>query len=115
MKFITSCNAGRLLRWGAALVVVFGSVTAAAQQGDAVAGHKKNHSCTGCHGIPGWRTAYPEVYSVPKLGGQHPAYIVAALKGYKTGDRKHPTMQAIAATLSDQDMADLAAYYGQAK
>jgi len=68
--------------------------------------------CAGCHGIPGYHTAYPEVYRVPKLGGQHPAYIVQALKEYKSGARNHPSMRAIAASLSDQDMADLAAYFG---
>jgi cytochrome c553 len=67
--------------------------------------------CQGCHGQPGWRTAFPEVYAVPKLGGQNPNYIVAALKEYKSGERAHSTMQAIAAGLSEQDMADLAAYY----
>ena len=56
-------------------------------------------------------TAYPAVYSVPKLGGQHAGYLVKALQAYKAGERSHPTMRAIAATLSDQDMADLAAYY----
>ena len=100
----------RLTKWLAIAALSAVSVGAWAD-GDAAAGHKKNHSCTGCHGIPGWRTAFPEVYKVPKLGGQHAAYIVAALKGYKSGERKHPTMQAIAASLSDQDMADLAAYY----
>ena len=85
---------------------------AAAPPGDPVAGQRKTQMCAGCHGIPGWRTAYPEVYGVPKIGGQHPAYIVKALQAYKNGDRGHPTMKAIAATLSDQDMADLAAYYG---
>ncbi len=69
--------------------------------------------CQGCHGILGWRTAYPEVYRVPKIAGQHPAYIVAALKEYKAGQRSHPSMDAIAASLSDQDMADVAAYYSQ--
>ena len=83
----------------------------AAPAGDAVAGAKKNQMCTGCHGIVGWRTAYPEVYKVPKIGGQHAAYIVKALQEYKSGDRSHPTMRAITASLSDQDMADLAAYY----
>jgi cytochrome c553 len=93
-------------------IVALGMIAASAwAEGDAAAGHIKNHSCTGCHGIPGWRTAFPEVYKVPKLGGQHAAYIVAALKAYKSGERKHPTMQAIAVSLSDQDMADLAAYY----
>ena len=69
--------------------------------------------CEGCHGIEGWRTAYPEVYHVPKLGGQHAAYIVQALHAYKNGERSHPSMRAIAGTLSDQDMANLAAYYAQ--
>ena len=82
--------------------------------GDPQAGQKKNSMCQGCHGIPGYRTAYPEVYSVPKLGGQHADYIVAALKAYKSGDRVHPSMVGIAASLSDQDMQDLAAYYAAA-
>lgn len=67
--------------------------------------------CAGCHGIAGYKTAFPEVYSVPKLGGQHAAYIVKALQAYRSGERTHPTMRAIAASLSDRDMADLAAYY----
>jgi cytochrome c553 len=83
-------------------------------QGDPVAGRHKNYQCQGCHGIPDWKTAYPEVYRVPKLGGQHPAYIVAALKAYKSGERDHQTMRAIAADLSVKDMEDIAAYYGVA-
>lgn len=83
----------------------------AAEAGDAAAGKAKNGMCIGCHGIEGYRTAFPEVYSVPKLGGQHAAYIVKALQEYKAGSRSHPTMRAIAAGLSDKDMADLAAYY----
>ena len=83
-----------------------------APNGDPLAGARKTQMCAGCHGIDGWRTAYPEVYSVPKIGGQHAAYIVKALQAYKSGERSHPSMKAIAATLSDQDMADLAAYYG---
>ena len=82
--------------------------------GDPVAGQAKTEMCGGCHGIDGWRTAYPEVYGVPKIGGQHPAYIIKALQEYKSGERSHPSMRAIAASLSDQDMADLAAYYGGA-
>jgi cytochrome c553 len=69
--------------------------------------------CIGCHGIPGYKTAFPEVYHVPKIAGQQPAYIVAALKAYKSGERSHPSMRGIAASLSEQDMADLAAYYGE--
>ena len=79
--------------------------------GDAAAGKNKTQMCAGCHGMDGFRTAYPETYHVPKLGGQNAGYIVNALKAYKAGDRQHPTMKAIAATLSEQDMADLAAYY----
>jgi len=60
-----------------------------------------------------WKSAFPELYHVPKLGGQKAAYIVAALKAYKKGERDHATMRAIAADLSDQDMEDIAAYYGQ--
>ncbi len=83
--------------------------------GDAKAGAQKVQACQGCHGIAGWRTAYPEVYHVPKIAGQHPAYIVSALKAYKSGDRKHPSMRAVAQALSDKDMADLAAYYAEIK
>ncbi len=100
----------RLSKWLAIAALSAVSATTWAE-GDAAAGHKKNHSCSGCHGIPGWRTAFPEVYKVPLLGGQGAAYIVAALKAYKSGERQHGTMQAIAASLTEQDMADLAAYY----
>ena len=79
--------------------------------GDTKAGQLKTSMCAGCHGIPGWRTAYPSVYSVPKLGGQHADYIVASLKAYKSGERSHPSMKGIAGSLTEQDMEDLAAYY----
>ena len=85
---------------------------APAAQGNAEAGKNKVFQCQGCHGIPDWKTAFPEVYRVPKLGGQKPAYIVAALKAYKNGDRDFATMRAMTNNLSDQDMADIAAYYG---
>ena len=84
-----------------------------ATAGDAAKGSQKTQMCTGCHGIEGWRTAYPEVYRVPRIGGQHEAYLVKALQEYKAGERSHPSMRAIAASLSEQDMADLAAYYAQ--
>ncbi|HSJ80661.1 MAG TPA: cytochrome c [Thiobacillus sp.] len=79
--------------------------------GDPKAGQLKTSMCAGCHGIPGWRTAYPTVYSVPKLGGQHAEYMVTALKAYKSGERGHPSMVGIAGSLTEQDMEDLAAYY----
>ena len=95
-----------------AIWVAVAAPALAADAGDAAAGAKKKSMCAGCHGIPGYHTAYPEVYTVPKLGGQHPTYIVKALMAYKSGERSHPSMRAIAASLSEKDMADLAAYYG---
>jgi cytochrome c553 len=79
--------------------------------GDPAAGKEKNQMCIGCHGIEGYRTSFPTVYQVPRLGGQHAEYIVKALEAYKTGARNHPSMKGIAATLSTKDMEDLAAYY----
>ena len=84
-----------------------------AKAGDAVAGEKKAAMCIGCHNIPGYQASFPEIYKVPKIAGQNGAYIVTALTEYKKGERRHPTMRAIAASLSDQDMADVAAYYVQ--
>jgi cytochrome c553 len=69
--------------------------------------------CAGCHEIEGWHTAYPEVYHVPRIVGQNEAYIVAALKAYRGGERTHPSMRAIATSLTDADIANLAAYYSR--
>lgn len=87
---------------------------AGAQEGDPKAGQVKAIPCMGCHGIPGYFNVYP-TYHVPKVGGQQPQYLIDALKAYKKGDRSHKTMQAQAASLSDQDMADIAAYFSSAK
>lgn len=77
--------------------------------GDPDAGRTKANTCMGCHGIPNYTNAYP-TYRVPKIGGQSEALIVSALKEYKSGQRPHATMRAQAANLSDQDMADIAAF-----
>ncbi|MDA0226075.1 MAG: cytochrome c [Proteobacteria bacterium] len=98
-----------------ALALAAGSVAAQSPAGNAAAAKNKLAMCEGCHGIPGYKTAYPMVYHVPKLGGQQSAYIVSALQAYKSGARTHPSMRGIAAGLSDQDMADLAAYYSGSK
>lgn len=82
--------------------------------GDPAKGRTKSLTCMGCHGIPSYTNVYP-TYHVPKVAGQQEGYIVDALKGYKSGDRKHPTMQAQAATLSDEDMADIAAFFSSLK
>jgi cytochrome c553 len=79
--------------------------------GNAEAAKSKISMCIGCHGIPGYKTVYPHVYQVPMITGQQPVYIVNALQAYKSGARSHPSMRGIAQSLSDQDMADLAAYY----
>ena len=68
--------------------------------------------CIGCHGIPGYKTAFPAVYHVPKIAGQQPGYLFNALKAYKSGERSHPSMRGIAATLTDEDMKQLADHYG---
>jgi cytochrome c553 len=92
---------------GAALTLSYS--LGARADGDAAAGEKKFYTCFGCHGIENYRNAYPD-YSVPKLRHQHASYIVAALKEYRSGERPHATMHAQAASLSDQDMEDIAAY-----
>ena len=79
-------------------------------QGDAARGEVLGYTCLGCHGIDGYKNASP-VYHVPKLGGQTADYLEIALQGYRRGTRRHATMQAQAATLADQDIADLAAYF----
>jgi cytochrome c553 len=93
------------------------AVSLAALSGAAAAEpvHDKVSMCIGCHGIPGYKTAYPVVYHVPKIGGQSPVYIANALKAYRAGDRWHPSMRGIAASLSDADIAEIAAYYGGSK
>ena len=96
------------------VALAFAALGGAAQAQQPAASHLQNNlsMCIGCHGIPGYKTAYPEVYHVPKLGGQSPAYLVNALKAYRSGERNHPSMRGIAASLSDKDMEELAAYYG---
>jgi cytochrome c553 len=86
---------------------------AQAPAGDPAKGRELTRMCSGCHGVEGWRTAFPEVYHVPRIAGQNAEYLQQALHEYKNGDRSHPSMRAIAASLSDQDIANLAAYYSQ--
>lgn len=82
-------------------------------KGNAAAGSKINAMCVGCHGLYRYQTSFPEVYKVPKIAGQNDKYLAAALEEYKKGDRKYPSMRAIAESLTEQNMADLAAYYAQ--
>ena len=82
---------------------------AASLTGDAGRGRTLTYTCQGCHGITGYKNAYPN-YHVPRIGGQSPQYLINALTEYKQGARKHPTMQAQAQSFSAQDIADIAAY-----
>ncbi|CAM4214854.1 c-type cytochrome [Bordetella muralis] len=87
----------------------------AAPTGNIQNAKSKVSMCIGCHGIPGYKASFPELYHVPMIAGQNAKYIEAALNEYKKGARSHPTMDAIAGSLSDQDIADLAAYYSNLK
>ncbi|MGZ3184253.1 MAG: c-type cytochrome [Telluria sp.] len=75
----------------------------------------KVETCIGCHGIPHYKASFPEVFQVPMIGGQNAKYIENALQAYKKGDRKHPTMNNVAKSMTDQEIADAAAFYSQQK
>ena len=83
--------------------------TPPAFNGDAKRGHDLSYTCNGCHAIPNYKNVYP-TYSVPKLRGQRPEYLLAALKAYKSGERSHGTMHSQASSMNEQDMADVAVY-----
>lgn len=100
-----------IVRTVVAAATLSAAAVAAHAQGDVDAGKKKAEMCIGCHGIPGYQNSFPEIHKVPKISGQSDKYIVSALTAYKKGDRKHPTMRGIAGSLSDEDMADLGAFY----
>jgi cytochrome c553 len=95
---------------GAALAATAAMAQTPDLKGDPVHGKAISYTCLGCHGVEGYRNAYPN-YRVPKLVGQHPEYIFAALQEYRGDQRSHVTMHAQASELSDQDMADIAAYF----
>jgi len=101
----------RLLQISLVLAAALGAGSAFAQ--NAEAGKHKVAMCQGCHSIVGYQASFPEVYKVPMIAGQNAKYIVAALGEYAKGARKHPTMRGIAGSLTDADMADVAAYYEQ--
>ncbi len=96
----------------ASLALLAGLNTAVAQQaeGDTAAGKIYAYTCSGCHGIPDYNNVYP-TYRVPKVAGQNYLYLVNALNAYKNGTRKHPTMQIQAGSMSDADIANVAAYF----
>ena len=102
----------RNLRIPALLVAAIALFTAnpALAEGDVESGKIKAYTCTGCHGIPGYKNIYP-TYNVPKIGGQNYAYLESSLKAYRAGERQHKTMELQAQSLSDEDIADISAYF----
>lgn len=116
VKAISSSLALKLSIAAAAAAVLLPSGVAQAQdiKGDPEAAKAKISMCTGCHAIAGYRASFPTVYRVPLIAGQKEQYLINALNAYRKGDRDHPTMRGIAGELTDQDIADLAAFYAQA-
>jgi cytochrome c553 len=102
----------KMLQLAAAALALAAVCTPALAQ-DADAGAKKVAQCIGCHGIAGYQASFPEVHKVPMISGQNAKYLEASLVAYKKGDRRHPTMRGVAGTMSEQDMADVAAYYAR--
>jgi cytochrome c553 len=95
------------------LLLALAAFFSTAHAQDVQRGSTKVQMCIGCHGIVGYQADFPQVYKVPKIAGQDAKYIASALTAYRSGDRKFPTMRSIAASLSDQDIADIAAFYAQ--
>lgn len=114
----TPCVAGSLRRVAIGLAMASALLTTTAQtvhaEGDPDAGAAKAYTCMGCHGVKHYVNTYP-TYHVPKIAGQHETYLIAALKSYRAGTRKHETMQANAGSLTDQDIADIAAFFANQK
>lgn len=111
----------RPLLTAASLALLLTAFSAAAQDapttptaGDAARGKGLTYTCRGCHGLTGYKNAYPS-YHVPRIGGQSETYLRNALAEYRTGKRKHPTMQAQAESFSEQEIADIAAYLSSLK
>jgi cytochrome c553 len=111
---IRSTNRFPLLAGCLSLFAVFSAHAQTPATGSAERGKQLTYTCQGCHGITGYKNAYPS-YQVPKITGQTSEYLVNALSEYKQGARKHPTMQAQAQSFSEQDIADIAAYLSSLK
>jgi cytochrome c553 len=106
----------RLILLAAGFAMAFAAAAGdppAGSAGDPGAGREKTRMCAGCHGIDDYRIAYPAVYAVPRLGGQDAGYVAKSLEAYRSGTRKHVAMQAMAAQLTDKDIADIAAFYSE--
>lgn len=107
------CKQPRVGHIAALLTMILAVTTAQAFEGDPERGEIKANTCLGCHAIPSYSNTYPN-YHVPKVGGQNEEYIIAALLAYRSGQRSHQTMHNNALALSDQDIADIAAFFAKA-
>ena len=87
---------------------MFGAVSTVHAAGNATAGQTKAAACVACHGADGNKTLMP---TYPKLAGQHASYLAKQLAEFKSGARKDPTMNGMAAPLSEEDMADISAFF----
>jgi len=108
------CKSGMKKTIKLALTLLIAYASPVWSAGDAAEGAKIAYTCLGCHGVKHYVNIYP-TYHVPKLAGQHEVYLISALKAYRAGQRKHETMQANAALLTDQDIADIAAFFANQK
>ena len=95
------------------LLLALAGVATTTQAQDVKRGEQRAAQCIGCHGIAGYQASFPEIHKVPKISGQTAEYIVVSLQAYAKGERKHPTMRGVAGMLSEQEMADLGAFYAQ--
>jgi cytochrome c553 len=103
-----------MYKLAASLVLALAALTTLpAQAQDVKRGELRAAQCIGCHGIAGYQASFPEIHKVPMISGQNAKYIVAALQAYAKGERKHPTMRGVAGMLTEQEMADLGAFYEQ--
>ena len=89
------------------LLSLFALQSAPSIAGDAAAGKAKSATCAGCHGADG--ISQNDLW--PNLAGQKEGYLVAQLKAFRAGERQNPMMSPMAAPLSDDDIANLAAYF----
>lgn len=114
LNIFSNLEMKKLVLAQSALLMALASVQSSMAQtveGNAVNGQQKVAQCIGCHGLAGYQASFPEVYRVPKIAGQGAKYLASALTAYKKGERRHPTMRGVTSNLTEQDIADVAAYY----
>ena len=94
-----------------AFVIGVGAMTAGAQAADLAAGKATAKKCQACHGIDG----ISKQAHVPHIAGESDIYLIKQLKAFRSGERQDPQMSVMAKPLSDEDIANLAAWYSSIK